>query len=202
MARTLQNRINYKTLAWLFVVGGALGLYAAAEITIDKFRILAEPGFVPSCSINPVLSCGSIMQSAQASAFGFPNPILGLIGFSAVIVVGMSIFAGAKFKTWYWRLFNLGPLFGVIFVHWLFFQSVWRIGALCLWCMLVWAVTIPIFMFTTLYNLGEGHITVPKSMMGLVQVLMTYKYVILVLWYSIIVGLIVNHFWYYFKTVL
>lgn len=197
-----KNKISDKGLAWLLVLGGALGLFGAAEITVDKFRLLSDPSFVPSCSINPVLSCGDIMQSAQASAFGFPNPILGLIGFSAVIVVGMSIFAGAKFKSWYWRLFNLGTTFGVVFVHWLFFQSVWRIGALCLWCMLVWSVTIPIFFFTSLYNLAEGHWPVSKSVRPVVQGLLTYKYVILIIWYSVIAGLILNHFWYYFKTVM
>ena len=31
-----------------------------------------------------------------------------------------------------------------VFMHWLIFQSLYRIGALCPYCMVVWAVTIPL----------------------------------------------------------
>ncbi len=37
-----------------------------------------------------------------------------------------------------------GTLLGTVFVHWLIFQSLYRIGALCPYCMVVWAVTIPL----------------------------------------------------------
>ncbi|MFF1357108.1 vitamin K epoxide reductase family protein, partial [Streptomyces sp. NPDC058297] len=64
--------------ALLLVITGAAGLLAAWVITIDKFKLLEDPNFTPGCSLNPVVSCGNIMKSAQASAFGFPNPMLGL----------------------------------------------------------------------------------------------------------------------------
>ena len=32
----------------------------------------------------------------------------------------------------------------MVFIHWLIFQSLYRIGALCPYCMVVWAVTIPL----------------------------------------------------------
>ena len=46
--------------------------------------------------------------------------------------------------------------FGVVFVHWLIFQSLYVIGALCPYCMVVWAVTIPIFWYVTLHNLRSA----------------------------------------------
>ena len=37
------------------------------------------------------------LESWQGSLFGFPNPILGLTGWMAPIVVGFAILAGAGF---------------------------------------------------------------------------------------------------------
>ncbi len=191
-----------KFYAWLLTVGGTLGLIASAAITEDKLKLLENPNFVPGCSLNPVISCGSVMKTAQASAFGFPNSWLGLVAFAVVITVGVSLLAGANFKPWYWRLFNLGSFLGVIFVHWLFTQSVYSIHALCLWCMLVWAVTIAIFWYTTLHNLVTGMIPTHPRLSRPVQIAHEYKNLALVLWYILIIIPILYHFWYYFKTVL
>ena len=38
----------------------------------------------------------------------------------------------------------VGSGLGVVFVHWLAFQSLYRIGALCPWCMVVWSVVVPV----------------------------------------------------------
>ncbi len=194
--------MNTKVYAWLLSVAGSVGLLASFVITLEKLRLLQNPAYVPSCSINPIISCGSVMKTAQASVFGFPNSWLGLIGFSAVIIVGVSLLAGAQFKAWYWRLFSLGTLFGVIFIHWLFVQSVYYIHALCPWCMVVWAVTIPIFWFTTLYCFKKGYWPTPKTLRLPLQTLCDYKFLVLACWYLLVAGLILQHFWYYFKTVI
>ena len=86
-----------RAFALLLVITGAAGLLAAWVITIDKFKLLEDPNFTPGCSLNPVVSCGNIMKSEQASAFGFPNPMLGLVAYGIVICVGMSLLAGARF---------------------------------------------------------------------------------------------------------
>ena len=43
----------------------------------------------------------------------------------------------------------------MVFVHWLIYQSVFVIGALCPYCMVVWAVTIPTFFYVTVHNLAR-----------------------------------------------
>lgn len=83
--------------ALLLLFTGAAGLLASWVITLDKFKLLQDPGFTPGCSLNPVVSCGSVMESDQAEAFGFPNPMLGLVAYGIVVCVGMSLLAGAAF---------------------------------------------------------------------------------------------------------
>ncbi|MEI8410760.1 MULTISPECIES: vitamin K epoxide reductase family protein [unclassified Kribbella] len=115
----------------MLLLGGLIGLAASAVLTVEKIAILRDPAYVPSCSINPVLSCGSVMTRPQAEVFGFPNPLLGIAGFAVVATVGAALLAGATFRRWFWLGLQAGVTFGAGFVHWLIFQSLYRIGALC-----------------------------------------------------------------------
>lgn len=65
---------NRRTTGFLLIITGVLGLLASAMLTIDKIRILEDPNYVPGCSLDPTISCGSVMQSWQGSLFGFPTP--------------------------------------------------------------------------------------------------------------------------------
>jgi hypothetical protein len=102
-----------RALALLLVITGAAGLLAAWVITIDKFKLLEAKvegkTFTPGCSLNPVVSCGSVMESDQASVFGFPNPMLGLVAYGIVVCVGISLLAGARFPRWYWLTSTRAP---------------------------------------------------------------------------------------------
>lgn len=177
-------------LAWLLTIGGAVGLVAAFTLTYDKFKITADPSFEPSCNFNPLLSCGSIMQTEQASAFGFPNSFMGMIGFSMVLTIGVLLLARVRLPGPVWALFNLGTLAGVVFVHWLIYQSLYQIEKLCPWCMVVWVVTIPIFLYTTVRNLRA---VAPDS--GLVRFLTDWHALVLSLWYLAVVALALVQFW-------
>ncbi|MFG2116307.1 vitamin K epoxide reductase family protein [Streptomyces sp. NPDC048718] len=150
--------------AWLLVITGAAGLLASWVITIDKFKLLEDPDFVPGCSLNPVVSCGSVMQSAQASVFGFPNPMAGLAAYSVVIAIGVGVLAGARYRRWYWLGLNAGMLLGVAFCTWLMIQALYEINALCLWCVLAWIATIIMFWYTTSFNVRNGTIPAPGAL--------------------------------------
>ncbi|MYW63793.1 hypothetical protein GTY65_06820 [Streptomyces sp. SID8379] len=145
-------------LAILLVLTGAAGLLASWVITLDKFKLLEDPGFTPGCSLNPVVSCGNIMKSEQAAAFGFPNPMLGLVAYGVLVCVGASLLAHLRPPRWYWLGLNAGCLFGVGFVTWLQFQSLYRINSLCLWCCLAWVATIAAFWAVTAFNVRTGMI--------------------------------------------
>ncbi|MFJ4556398.1 vitamin K epoxide reductase family protein [Streptomyces massasporeus] len=152
-----------RAFALLLVVTGAAGLLASWIITLDKFKLLEDPDFTPGCSLNPVVSCGSVLESDQAEVFGFPNPMLGLVAYGMVICVGVSLLAGARFPRWYWLAFDAGCLFGVGFVTWLQFESLYRINALCLWCCLAWAATIPLFWYVTSFAVRQGFLPAPAA---------------------------------------
>jgi uncharacterized membrane protein len=143
-------------LSIFLILTGALGWWAAFSLTLDKFAILADPDAVLDCNFSVLVQCGANLNSWQGEVFGFPNPLLGLGGFVAPIAVGVGLLAGARFANWFWIAFNIGVAGALAFVIWLISQSVYVLGTLCPWCMLVWLVTIPLFWVVTLRNASAG----------------------------------------------
>ncbi|AWB95574.1 hypothetical protein DCE93_07785 [Agromyces badenianii] len=174
-------------LAVFFVIAGALGLYAAFELTIEKLLTLSDPSHVPACNVGVLVGCSTNLASWQGSLFGFPNPFIGLMAWPVVIVIGMAILAGATFARWFWVLFNVGVAGAIVFVGWLIFQSIYVLDVLCPWCMLTWAVTIPIFWALTLYNLREGHIPVPARVRRLAGAWFSWVPLITVVSYAVVI---------------
>lgn len=183
--------------AWWVLIAGVIGLASALTLTIEKIEILINPAYVPSCSINPVLSCGSVMVTHQASVFGFPNPLLGVVGFTVVVVSGVLAVARVALPRWYWAGLAAGTLLGAVFVHWLIFQSLYRIGALCPYCMVVWSVTIPLLVVTASIALQPE-----RSGNGLVRALYTWRWSLVALWFTAVVLLILARFWDYWSTLI
>jgi len=143
-------------LAIFLIVTGGLGWWAAFSLTLDKFALLADPDAALNCNFSVLVQCGANLNSWQGEVFGFPNPLIGLGGFVAPIAVGVALLAGAGFAGWFWIAFNVGLAGALAFVIWLIGQSIFVLGTLCPWCMLVWLVTIPLFWVVTLRNAREG----------------------------------------------
>ncbi|MDI2032768.1 vitamin K epoxide reductase family protein [Saccharopolyspora sp. TS4A08] len=179
-------------MAWLYVVGGAIGFVSAFALAVEKIEKLSNPDYVPSCSLNPIVSCGSVMDSSQAALFGFPNPLIGVAAFPVVITAGVAALAGFRPPRWFWLGMQAGTTLALVFIHWLIAQSLYEIGALCPYCMVVWAVTIPLFWYTTLHNLREGHFGGGRA---LGVALSRFHSVVVVVWYLVIVTLILLRFW-------
>ncbi|MFE1956476.1 vitamin K epoxide reductase family protein [Streptomyces sp. NPDC059479] len=181
-----------RAFALLLVITGAAGLLAAWVITLDKFKLLEDPNFTPGCSLNPVVSCGNVMKSEQASVFGFPNPMLGLVTYAVVIAIGVGLLAGARYRRWFWLGLNAGTLFGVGFCTWLQYQSLYNINALCLWCCLAWVATITMFWYVTSHNVRHGVLPAPGALRGFLG---EFTWVLPALHIGIIGMLILTRWW-------
>ena len=191
-----------KVLPWLLLIMGIVGLIASFALSLEKFDSLSNPHYRPVCNLNPIFSCSTVSSSDQARAFGFYNPFLGLAGYAAVAALGTALLAGAKFKRWLWRLMGGGLLFAVGFITWLQFETIYRIGALCLFCMIAWVATIPMFWYTTLYIFQKGHVPTPKRIKRPLAFIRRHHGDILLLWFLIIIALILKRFWYYWHTLI
>lgn len=145
-------------LAIFLIIGGLIALTAAFLLTLDKFRILEDPQAQLSCNFSVLVGCSTNLGSWQGAIFGFPNPLIGLIGWTVVITIGAGILAGARFARWFWIGLNVGVTGAIALVVWLMGQSFFVLDVLCPWCMVTWVVTIPVFLAVTLHNLIEGNL--------------------------------------------
>jgi len=182
--------------AWWVLIAGMIGLIASATLTIEKIELLRNPAYVPSCNLNPILSCGSVMKTPQASVLGFPNSLIGVAAFSVVTVTGLLAVTKVRLPQWYWVGMTLGTLAAAGFVHWLIFQSLYRIGALCPYCMVVWVVTVSLLVVVASIAFGPG----AERGNFIVRELYRWRWSIATLWFTAVFLMIVAQFWDYWST--
>jgi uncharacterized membrane protein len=136
-----------KSFSFLLTLAGLFGLAASASLTIEKMLLLEDPTYKLSCSLNEIFACGSIVTTDQASVFGFANSIIGVIAFPVLITLGLIGLAGFGLPRYFLTGMNVGSTIAHVFILWLAFQSLYEIGALCPWCMVVWAAVVPLNFF-------------------------------------------------------
>jgi Vitamin K epoxide reductase family len=71
---------------------------------------------------------------------------------------GAALLAGARLHRWYWQGLQAGVIAAAVFIIWLQTQTLYVIGDICLWCLLVWTITIPLVLAVTLHNAAAGHL--------------------------------------------
>lgn len=181
-----QNTPRPVGFALFNIIAGAVGLFAAFELLTEFIKTLKDVDYVPNCSISVLVTCGPNMGSWQGSVFGFSNTILGIAAFTAPIFVGMALLAGARFAPWFWWLYQTGLLFGFGFVLWLAHQSIFALGVLCPWCMVVWAVMIPLWWIGFLRPHAVGDVPHSARTAGIFTTLYQWSWVIILVCYALI----------------
>ena len=178
-----RRRIGF---AWFSIVAGIVGWFASFELLTEYIKTLQEPTHAPNCNISKLVTCGPNMDSWQGSLFGFSNTIIGVTAFTAPILVGAAILAGAHFAQWFWRLYCLGLLGGIVFITWLQYQSFYSLGTLCPWCMVVWSAMIPLWWIGALRPHAVGDVPHTKRVQRAFAVLYSWSWVLILVTYVLI----------------
>jgi len=158
------NRIRHAN-SWIFgtmLVSSCLSLIASFVLSVDAVRLAADPAAKLSCNINAVISCGTVGSSWQSHLLGFPNAFLGLVAEPVVITVALAALGGVRFPRWFMFSAQIVYAVGLVFAYWLFFQSMFVIGALCPWCLLVTVSTTLVFSTLTHVNIRDGNLYLPQ----------------------------------------
>ncbi|MDQ0633665.1 putative membrane protein [Arthrobacter pascens] len=186
-ARAVPPMARDRRMGWLLVITGVIGWLASGTLVLEKLEVLKDPNHVTVCDVNPWISCGDVMKTWQSSLFGFPNMFIGIVAFAVIITVGMALLSGATFARWYWLGLQAGVTLGFVFVVWLWSQALYSIHILCPFCMIVWAVMIPLFVWVTVRNITQGAIPVPA---GAARVLGDSGWIITALLYVAVIATI------------
>jgi uncharacterized membrane protein len=180
------------------IIFSIIGLAASMILSIEKTHLLQSPEAELLCSINPVYSCQSVILSDQASILGFSNELIGIAFFGGLLALGLGMIANAKYAKWLHLLAWLGLAASMAVVIWFFYQSVFNINALCIYCSTVWFATWTLFVGYSSWLITSKTIKIPSKYQKITDLFVKYT---LLVWLSLIltfVLLILNHFWYYY----
>lgn len=138
-----------RAYAWGLVVLSAVALFFSALLMYERILTLEDPTHIPACTVNAYISCSDVMNTPQAAVLaGIPNVIFGVIGYSALLALGVTMLSGFQPPRWMWLVLVAGLVVCAIFVHWLFYQSIFVIVALCPYCSVVWGVSMALLIST------------------------------------------------------
>jgi uncharacterized membrane protein len=130
----------FQLVTWVLSLAG---LGVSIYLTIAHFTDKPLAG----CSESGAINCTKVTTSAQSYVFGIPVAVLGLAFFMAAV---------ALMSPWAWRwasrevaLIRIASLVvGVGFVLYLIYAELFIIGAICLYCTSVHAITFLLFVLT------------------------------------------------------
>ncbi|MFC7405944.1 vitamin K epoxide reductase family protein [Georgenia alba] len=181
-----------RELGWLLTVGGLLGLWAAVELVLSEIKVAGDPNASLACDFNPLIGCGSFITTWQAHAFGLPNAVVGTVAFAAVMTVGVLLLAGARPARWFWVALTAGATGAIAWVFWFQYQAFFSIEMLCPYCLVVWVVSIPIFVNVVARAAQAGHLRLGE---GLRRALVLDRWLIVAVWYLVVLLVAVVVFW-------
>jgi uncharacterized membrane protein len=116
------------------------GLGVSIYLTIAHFNTAVTL----ACPATSTVNCEKVTTSPQSYAFGIPVAVLGLAFYLFLVVVN---------SPWVWRMTwppirwaRTGSMVvGILFVLWLVYAELFKIGAICLWCTSVHVITFALF---------------------------------------------------------
>ena len=185
--------------AWVLTVTGAGGVFASLMLSIEEFHHLKHPAQKLACDLNPLVGCGSIVDTWQGHALlGIPNQFLGLAAFAALMTLGVLLIARVELPRWVWKGLQAGMVGGIIFVAWFMYESLFVLNHLCPYCMLTWTVTLAAAWYTTVYNVQTGIIKLPKTLKRAGEFAIRHHADILIGTYVIIIAGVLWRFWDFF----
>jgi len=151
------------TAVWVVMLLSSLAsLVASFVLSVEALTLAENPTADLGCNINAVLSCGTVATSWQASLFGFPNAFLGLVAEPVVIAIAVAALGGVRFPRWFMVSAQCVYTIGLVLAYWLFYQSMFHIGALCPWCLVITFATTLVFFEMTRVNIREKNLPVPR----------------------------------------
>ena len=149
--------------AWLLIIGSLIGIAASWELMVSELKLLKEPLANLSCDVSPLVSCGASLDVWQGNLLGVPNSFIGGMAFAVLLLVGALLVSGGRLPRWMWWGVTAGTVGGIGFVVWFLIVSITVFGKLCPFCMLIWAVTIPIATGTWGEAARRGHLGLPRT---------------------------------------
>lgn len=123
-------------------------MVAMAWQASERMAMLKNPTTPLSCNLNPVIDCGSVLNNHLAALFGFPNAFIGMIVFAMLMLSGLFMLSGTKPNRAYRLIVMVLATVLLGFSVWFFGVSLYVIGKICVFCVVGWLASVPIFVYS------------------------------------------------------
>ncbi|MBW4062060.1 hypothetical protein HJC99_05810 [Candidatus Saccharibacteria bacterium] len=183
---------------YVILISSLVGLVASIVLTYDQVNIWLNPGYLAPCTLNPVLSCGSVIHSGLGHVFGVPAPFLGLVMFPALAAFGLIAATGATLKRRHYLALQAAVTGSALFAVWLFWLSLYQIKALCPYCLVTDVAVYTVAWYVTLYNIQQGYILANARCRRFNAFVLKYNLELLLTFFVVVTAFTLHHFWYYY----
>ncbi len=128
----------------LLVGASTVGLVASFWQAAERVHMLKFPAEELSCNLSPIVDCGGVLNDKLAAVFGPPNALIGVVVFSMLLAFGIARLSGAKWSDFTSKVVVIMSKLIFLFSIWFFWVSLYSLGKICIFCVFIWAASIPI----------------------------------------------------------
>lgn len=172
-----------------------LGLVSSLIQTIERINYALHPKVALTCDINAIFSCSNVFDAWQSSVFGFSNSLICMIFFGLTAGVALAAATGSQLNRAVRYVFHFFSVFFLGFGAWYLWQSTYRIGFICIFCLFCYSAVIA--MNWAWFRLHYRELKLKKNTAAKLD-----KFVknggdlfVALLWALAIAAMIVSHFW-------
>lgn len=127
-------KVSNKSLWATVTIGSSVGLIASLIQTIERINSALNPKVVLSCDLNSIFSCTNVFNAWQSRVFGFSNSLICMIFFATTAGLALAALTGSKLNLKLRYVFQFFSVFFLAFGAWYLWQSTFRIGYICIFC--------------------------------------------------------------------
>ncbi|MDO8336415.1 MAG: vitamin K epoxide reductase family protein [Candidatus Saccharibacteria bacterium] len=138
---------------WVLLGGSLVGLVSSVWQAAERVQMLKHPAQSLACNLNPVIDCSGVLDNRWSSLFGFPNAFIGIAIFAMLFMASLLLISGGKPTKFFSRALLAVSTILILFSLWFFGMSLYVIGRVCIFCLFIWAVSLPVFWYGAIYYL-------------------------------------------------
>ena len=135
-------KTHTKALWWVITGAASIGLTSSLLQTIERIQALEHPANKLACDLSAVFSCTNVFGAWQSHVFGFSNSLICMMFFALTAGVGLAAATGSQLNAAVRHIFHFFAVFFLGFGAWYLWQSTYRIGFICIFCLVCYSAVI------------------------------------------------------------
>lgn len=181
---------------WWIIAGASFaGLASSLIQTIERINYALHPKVALTCDINAIFSCSNVFNAWQSRVFGFSNSLVCMMFFALTAGIALAGATGSVLNRSLRYIFHFFSVFFLGFGAWYLWQSTYRIGYICIFCLFCYAAVIAMNWAWFRLHYRELPLSKQKAAKLANFVKNGGDLFVAVLWVLLFAGMIIFRFW-------